>query len=384
MGRWIAKRIQAWSAWWRQLSPWRQDRLAMLAPLLAVVLFLAAIAASFTYLRFEELERENEAVERDAEYAQQRLRLRLLERQEEFMRLSRDLGNREIKLDEFKQRAGNLIKASPEVQSLVWLDDKLRVVASSAGALYSQHHAHETGDVMHRGSVNDLLNLALETGLPFYSLQLQSDRSHMLYMLAPFTDGKRFKGVVVAEYAIDGLYHYGIPSELSSRYAISLVGDKNQSLAGISIPKRNPATQLLPWASHAKAHDIAVTPVGQGLTIRVQAYRTSLGVVGSGLFWLVCALSVMTTWMLVANWRHTRRRMQAQQALVAETNFRRAMENSMPTGMRALDLQGRITYVNTAFCRMTGWSEHELIGQTAPFSYWPDQDIDYLQARLND
>jgi PAS domain-containing protein len=74
----------------------------------------------------------------------------------------------------------------------------------------------------------------------------------------------------------------------------------------------------------------------------------------------------MTAWMLIANWRHTRRRMQAQQALVAETNFRRAMENSMLTGMRALDMQGRITYVNAAFCQMTGWSEAELVGRTAP------------------
>ncbi len=379
-GKWVKR----WSSWWRQLSPWRQDRLAMLAPLLAVVLFLAAIAASFTYLRFEELERESEAVERDAEYAQQRLRLRLLERQEEFTRLSRDLGNRELSAEEFKLRASNLIKASPEVQSLVWLDDRYKIMAAAGSALYSQHHAHETGELIHRGNSNEAISLALETGLPFYNLQLQADRSHMLYMLLPYPDGKRHKGVVVAEYALDGLYHYGIPSELSSRYAISFIDDKNRNLAGVTIPKRNPATQLLPWASYAKAHDIPVTPVGQGLSIRVQAYRTSLGVVGSGLFWLVCALSGMTTWMLVANWRHTRRRMQAQQALVAETNFRRAMENSMPTGMRALDLQGRITYVNTAFCRMTGWSEHELVGQTPPFSYWPDQDIDYLQARLND
>jgi PAS domain S-box-containing protein len=58
--------------------------------------------------------------------------------------------------------------------------------------------------------------------------------------------------------------------------------------------------------------------------------------------------------MLIGNWRHTRRRMQAQQALMAETNFRRAMENSMLTGMRALDMHGRITYVNAAFCADDG------------------------------
>ena len=84
------------------------------------------------------------------------------------------------------------------------------------------------------------------------------------------------------------------------------------------------------------------------------------------------ALSAMTAWMLIANWRHTRRRMRTQQALMTETNFRRAMENSMLTGMRALDLHGRITYVNAAFCQMTGWSEAELVGRTPPFPYWPE------------
>src|SRR6201991_3325368 len=88
--------------------------------------------------------------------------------------------------------------------------------------------------------------------------------------------------------------------------------------------------------------------------------------------------------MLLGTWRHVRRRAQIQGALVHETNFRRAMENSMLTGMRALDMQGRITYVNPAFCQMTGWSEAELVGRTAPFPYWPEADREALAARLDD
>jgi PAS domain S-box-containing protein len=60
------------------------------------------------------------------------------------------------------------------------------------------------------------------------------------------------------------------------------------------------------------------------------------------------------------------------------------MENSMPTGMRALDLQGRITYVNAAFCQMTGWNESELVGRTAPFPYWPEEDREQLTSRLEE
>ena len=56
----------------------------------------------------------------------------------------------------------------------------------------------------------------------------------------------------------------------------------------------------------------------------------------------------------------------------------------MLTGMRALDLQGRITYVNAAFCQMTGWEESALVGRTAPFPYWPDADRDTLTTRLEE
>ena len=40
-----------WRHWWRSQTPTRQDRYAMLAPLAAVLLFLAAIISAFVYLR---------------------------------------------------------------------------------------------------------------------------------------------------------------------------------------------------------------------------------------------------------------------------------------------------------------------------------------------
>jgi PAS domain S-box-containing protein len=85
---------------------------------------------------------------------------------------------------------------------------------------------------------------------------------------------------------------------------------------------------------------------------------------------------VLTLWMLLGTWRHMRRRAQIQSALVQETQFRRAMENSMLTGMRALDLEGRITYVNAAFCQMSGFSEGELLGCKPPYPYWPPDRIE--------
>jgi PAS domain S-box-containing protein len=374
-----------WRRWWRRQTPVHQDRFAMLAPLAAVLLFLAAIISAFGYLRLEEMDREQEAVKRDVEYAQQRVRLRLLERQEQLMRVARDIANKEVDPEEFVGRAESMISQYPDLQALTWIDDRRRIKASYAAPSLATHQTRVAGDVLRAGETENIYSLARDLQQPVYSQPAAgTDSTGLLQLHIPLAEQGRFAGVILGEYSIDGLLRYGVPTEVSAKYAVALLDGKGRVLAGSSVPARNPATELLPWAAKTNEYEVPVSPVGNGLIIRAQAYRTSLGVIGSGLFWLVSALSVMTAWMLIGNWRHTRRRMQAQHALVAETNFRRAMENSMLTGMRALDMQGRITYVNAAFCQMTGWSEAELVGRTPPFPYWPDADREQLAARLDD
>jgi PAS domain S-box-containing protein len=375
--------------WWRRQTPHRQDRYAMLAPVAAVMLFLAAIVAAFGYLRLEEIEREQETVRRDVEYAHQRVRLRLIERQEQLVRIAQEISNGEIDAEEFRARAQAMIGQYPDLQALSWIDERRRIKASysNPGLLMNMTSGTSriAGSVLRNNDSESGYALAKDLHQPIYVQRNATADGHAVLQLnIPLASRTQFAGVVLAEYSVDSLYRYGVPTEVSARYAVSLLDSKGSLLAGSNIPKRNPATKLLPWSSQANEYEVPVSPVGNGLVIRAQAYRTSLGVIGSGLFWLVCALSGMTAWMLIGNWRHTRRRVQAQQALISETNFRRAMENSMPTGMRALDLQGRITYVNAAFCQMTGWSESELVGRTAPFPYWPEEDRELLRARLDD
>jgi len=375
--------------WWRRQAPHRQDRYAVLAPLAAVMLFLAAIVAAFGYLRLEEMDREQEAVRRDVEYAQQRMRLRLVEGQEQLLRIAQEVSNREIDAEEFHARAQALISQYPELQGLSWIDERKRIKASygnpSLAISMASNQSRHAGLPPKTSETENAYALARDLQQPIYlQRNAAAETNALLQLHIPLISRSQFAGVVLAEYSVESLYRYGVPAEVLARYAVSLLDSKGAILAGSSIPKHNPATRLLPWASKANEFEVPVSPVGNGLVIRAQAYRTSLGLIGSGLFWLVCVLSVMTAWMLIGNWRHTRRRMQAQQALISETNFRRAMENSMPTGMRALDLQGRITYVNAAFCQMTGWNESELVGRTAPFPYWPEHDRELLTTRLDD
>ena len=377
---------QWWRTWWRSLSPMRQDRFAALAPLAAVLLFMAAIVASFWYLRTEEGERQQEALRRDVEYAQQRVRLRLLERQEQLMRLARDLSSQAAEQALFGQRAEALISQYPELQAITWIDERGRVRASYAAPTLSGAQMRVAGEVVKSGETSSTFELVRDLQQPIYIQPTASDGDDapLLQLQIPLTVQGKFGGVVLGEYSVDSLLRYGTPTEVLARYAVTLLDGQDHVLAGTPLPPRADNQQWLSLSANANEYTVPVSPVGNGLVLRAQTYRTSLGLVGSGLFWLVVVLSTMTSWMLIATWRHTRRRMQAQLALVAETNFRRAMENSVLTGMRALDLHGRITYVNAAFCQMTGWTEAELVGQTPPFPYWPDSDVVTLQARLQD
>ena len=357
----------------------------MLAPLAAVLLFLAAIATAFSYLRTEELEREHEAVRRDVEYAQQRLRLRLLERQEQLMRIARDISNGEIDRQEFNSRAESLISQYPEVQALTWIDERRRVLASHAAPSLPASLLRYEDEVLRPGDTEGVFSLTRDLLQPVYSQPVGGNApTTLLQLQIPLSMQGHFSGVLLGEYSIDSLLRYGVPSEVLARYAVTLSDGAGRNVAGTPLAPRTGAKRLVPWGAKSITYEVPVSPVGNALVLHAEAYRTSLGVVGSGFFWLVGMLSAMTAWMLIANWRHTRRRMQAQQALIAETYFRRAMENSVLTGMRALDLEGRITYVNAAFCQMTGWSESDLVGQLPPYSYWPSNEYDSLRLKLRD
>ena len=120
----------------------------MLAPLAAVLLFLAAIVSAFWYLRLEEMDREQEAVKRDVEYAQQRVRLRLLERQEQLMRIARDISNKEVDAEEFVGRAeSHGHPVSRNCRPLTWIDERRRIKASyAAPSVSNSQHARRRRD----------------------------------------------------------------------------------------------------------------------------------------------------------------------------------------------------------------------------------------------
>jgi PAS domain S-box-containing protein len=370
--------------WWRRQSPTRQDRFVTVAPLVSVLLFLAAIISAFWYLRNEEFEREAESVKRDVEVVQQQVGLRLIQNQEQMVRLAGSLSARPVSGEALLPVIEAFSRDRPEVTHMAWYDVRRRPLAVHWAPLH--HGALPPDNESSRVSrpINGVAS-APETAFraararlqPTYSTVFTDATGAAVFQLyVPLVDGSAFAGALVVEYAVDALLRYEVPLEISARHRISVVDLAGRTLGGTVTAM--PGHTLRPTAI---VHDLPLVPALNGLLLRGEGYRTSIGLIGNTLFWMVVALSVLTVWMLLGSGRHMRRRAQIQRELAQETYFRRAMENSMPTGMRAMDLEGRITYVNAAFCNMVGVGEAELVGRLPPFPYWPHDRIEE-NARL--
>lgn len=130
----------------------------------------------------------------------------------------------------------------------------------------------------------------------------------------------------------------------------------------------------------AASHRIVFDPPGHGLVLESTPYRSQTNLVRNGLAVGIVLLMLLVLWSVRRLRHHGRGRQAAEDALREQYAFRKAMEDSLQTGLRARDLQGRITYVNPAFCRMVGWNADELIGRGPPMPYWVDEEMEATRA----
>ncbi len=122
---------------------------------------------------------------------------------------------------------------------------------------------------------------------------------------------------------------------------------------------------------------------GATLVLRMDSWRSAPDLFPNVLTALVAAMSIALVSVLVLLGKDMRRRLRAEHDLADALAFRKAMEDSLVTGMLARDLQGNITYVNPAFCQMVEIPANELLGHGTPAPYWPPEFADeYQQLQL--
>lgn len=188
----------------------------------------------------------------------------------------------------------------------------------------------------------------------------------------PWVSAGRQSGFLVATYALPYVLDELLGQNLKRNQQVSFTeGD---------------GTRLAVSGSNGRSSRVFVTQQlldlpGATYVIRMDSWRGAPELFPNVLTALVTAMTIAIVTILFLLGRDVRRRLKAESDLADALAFRKAMEDSLVTGLRARDLGGRITYVNPAFCQMVGFSAEELLGQSVNAPYWPPELAQEYQQR---
>ena len=191
-------------------------------------------------------------------------------------------------------------------------------------------------------------------------------------MCLPIMTRGQLAGHLVATYALQGILSELVSKQLTRGQSLAFTEADGTRLALLGGSVRGDQTLV--------ARQLLDLP-GVTLVLRLESRLGMPGLFPNVLTALVIAMSLALMGVLLLLGRDTRRRLAAERELAEALAFRKAMEDSLVTGLRARDLSGRITYVNPAFCQMVGLPAQQLLNQSLPSPYWPPELADVYQQR---
>ncbi|NQW94171.1 MAG: PAS domain S-box protein [Polaromonas sp.] len=194
----------------------------------------------------------------------------------------------------------------------------------------------------------------------------------VLDMCLPIISAGRLVGYSVATYALHELLAELVNKQLARGQNLSFTEADGTRLALFGVP--TPGNRVF------VARQLLELP-GHTLVLRLESRIGLPALFPNVLTALVSAMSLALLAVLFLLARDTRRRMRVENDLSEALAFRKAMEDSVLTGLRARDLSGRITYVNPAFCQMVGIPAKDLLNQSFPSPYWPPEFANTYQQR---
>lgn len=343
------------------------------APRVSIALFVVGFLGLLWVQHRQEAEASRDALIRDILWVEQSIRFSLDREAEQLAALDRGLGGRALDQAGLELLVSHLLPASPGLSQVVVLDEQGRVVAGApqvveAGAPWSFEGAE-------RDARETAYRLALSTGKAAWGPPYPAGDAYRFEVYVPRSRGGVRTGAVVGVHDLDGILAGVVPWWLAEKHRVTVRDARGAIVAAKS--------NVEAGAPEDRTHQVPLEPPGQGLVLHLASYPTETPLLPSLITAALIGLAAAMFWNLWALRRHIQRRLATEQALRAEHGFRKAMEDSLHTGMRAVDLTGRVVYVNPAFCRMVGYQADELIGEggdTRP--YWPPEEQGRIAAAI--
>ena len=197
----------------------------------------------------------------------------------------------------------------------------------------------------------------------------------VMELCVPQGSGREVTGFLVASYALSGVLSSFVGPQLARNQEVSFNETDGTRLALYGQAQRGRRTFTSQYLLDLP---------GNTLLLRMNSWRSAPDLFPNVMTALVTAMSIALVAVLVLLGRDMRRRQRVERDLADALAFRKAMENSLVTGLRARDLSGRITYVNPAFCAMVGFSAEEILDRAMPPPYWPPDLVEeYLRRHEN-
>ena len=344
-------------------------------PSVAITLFIIAMAAFLYMLHDQDENLTRETTVRDVELARQTIRSRLQTTQDRLSQIAREMGQESMNEKDFLIRSREILADSPELSMIAVMDSERFARWGVSSKTVFKPMLHLTDARIEDAESYWAYDAARDSLRPMYSRPfIGPDNDVFIEVHAPIFVKSKFLGTVFGALPVAALLSVTLPEDFRNRYVVTIIDGGGNDIAS-NVSRSYNRAKL--------SYDVPLDPPGQGLRLRAVTFRSNSQLAQSMLGWVVVGLSGLMVWSFGMLWRNSRLRSVAEKRLLAETKFRRAMENSVITGMRALDMSGRITYVNPAFCRMTGFSEIELVGHTPPFPYWHKDSYDEQQRNLD-
>lgn len=343
-------------------SPWRERMLAAM-PVVAILLLLGLLVLFLATVDAGERDRSRTTLISDALWVEQTLRFQLATDEDAISRLAFELSDQPDPARTLRERGRLLVASNPEIMAVAWLSADGRLRAAVPEAANEGQLPPSLLDVARRASF---------TARPLYGPLRTEGGQLVVDLTAAVREGSGTAGAVVAVLSVSGLIQRYVPWWIAERYAVRLEDTGGRILAE--------KARVEPF-DRDLYHRIAFDPPLQGTLLGVAPYRSGIGSLNRTLYAAIAGLAALALVSLAVLQRHVIRRRAVEQRLLTEMAFRRAMENSLTVGMRARDPDGRILYVNPAFCRMVGFPAEELIGRGQPMPYWIPDEITETKAR---